>query len=82
MFKSSVTPVEDAGYLGCSSKSITVDNVDRLKELILENIRGTTSEVADMLGVLFSSVQSLRSSFFWDGIHCRFVISCQHFGTA
>jgi hypothetical protein len=73
--------VEDAECLGHPSKSETADNVDQLKELVLENRRVTTTEVADILGVLFSSVQSLRSSFFWDVTHCRFVVSCQHFGT-
>lgn len=64
MFRSSVIPIEDAECLGGPSKSETADNVDQLKELVLENRRGTTSEMADMLGVLFSSVQSLRSSLF------------------
>jgi len=42
-------PVEDAECLGCPPKSETADNVDQLKELVLENRRVTTSEVADML---------------------------------
>ena len=68
MFRSSVIPIEDAECLGGPSKSETADNVDQLKELVLENRRnvdqlkelvlenrrGTTSEMADMLGVLFS----------------------------
>lgn len=75
-------PVEDAECLGLPSKSETGDNVDQLKELVLKNRKVTTSEVTDMLGVLFSSVQNLRSLFFWDVTRVRFVGSCQHFGTA
>lgn len=57
-------PVKYAECLGRPSKSETADNVDQLKELVLENRKVTTLEVTDMLGVLFSSVQSLRSLFF------------------
>jgi len=74
-------PVEDAECLRRPFKSEAADNVDQLKELVLENRRVITSEVADMLGVLFSSVQNLSSLFFWDVTHCRFVVSCQHSGT-
>jgi len=69
--KKQCDPVEDAECSGCPSKSETADTVDQLKELVLENRRVITPEVADMLGVLFSSVQSLRSSFFWDVTHWK-----------
>jgi hypothetical protein len=81
LVQSSVTQLKMLNAWDVHLKSETADNVYQLKELVFENRRVTTSEVADVLGALFNSVQSLRSSFFWNVTHCRFVVSCQHFGT-
>jgi hypothetical protein len=57
--KSGVTSVEDPECSGCLSKSKTDENVDRVKELVHENIRITTREVANMLEISFWLVQSI-----------------------
>jgi predicted transcriptional regulator len=45
--------------LGRPSGRKTDENVDQVKELVYENRRNTTHEVADMLGVSFGSVQNI-----------------------
>jgi hypothetical protein len=47
--KNGVTSVEDAECSGCVSKNKTDENEDRVKELVHENIRIATHDVANML---------------------------------
>ena len=50
--------VGDAECLECPLTSSRVENVDALKEPVLENRRITITEVANLLGILFQLVQN------------------------
>ncbi|XP_018337789.1 PREDICTED: putative uncharacterized protein FLJ37770 [Trachymyrmex septentrionalis] len=60
-FKKSREDVEDDDRSGRPSTSITDDNVERVKKMILENRRITIREVADDVGISFGSCQAIFS---------------------
>jgi hypothetical protein len=57
--KRGVTTVEDGKDLKCTSVSKTNENVDQVKELLLEVRKVTIINVANRLELSFGSVQSI-----------------------
>jgi hypothetical protein len=55
-FRSGVVPVENAECWGPPLMSTPDENVNRLKEMVFENIEITKCEDAYMLGISFVSV--------------------------
>ncbi|XP_018353100.1 PREDICTED: putative uncharacterized protein FLJ37770 [Trachymyrmex septentrionalis] len=60
-FKEGREDVEDDDRSGRPSTSITDDNVEQVKKMILENRRITIREVADDVGISFGSCQEIFS---------------------
>ena len=60
-FKEGREDVEDDDRPGRPSTSITDDNVEQVKKMILENRRITIREVADDVGISFGSCQAIFS---------------------
>jgi len=57
-FKSSLTTVKDADHSGHPLTSKTGENVDKVKDLVLEHRRITIHEVANILGISVGSVHT------------------------
>jgi predicted HTH transcriptional regulator len=63
-----VTPVEDSENLGHPLVSKTDENMDQMKEFVLENRRITVLQVANMLEIMFASVQNILKDNLKSGI--------------
>jgi hypothetical protein len=75
-FKSSLISVKDADHSGDPLTSQTGENVDKVKDLVLENRRITIHEVANILGISVGSVHtSLKDNLNMYHIAMKFV-SC------
>jgi len=58
VFKTSVTPVEDAEHSGCQSTSKTGENMDQVKDFVLKNRIMSICKLL-MLEISFGSVLSI-----------------------
>jgi DNA-binding transcriptional regulator GbsR (MarR family) len=69
-----LTSVKDADHSGHPLTSKTDENVDKVKDLVLENRRITIHEVANILGISVGSVHtSLKDSLNMHNIAMKFV---------
>ncbi|PSN32414.1 hypothetical protein C0J52_17540 [Blattella germanica] len=75
-FKRGVTSVHDAGCSGQPTSSKTQENVDRVREIVLNDRRFTIREISDALGLSFGSVQNiLTDDLNMRRIAAKFVLS-------